>query len=87
MLISQLTGERGCDRCHGVIMVKVESKAGLIELCWDDALKQLGRDSAWLEERHREFEDHVLLAFRRAAAKEAEPNKELPTKKLAEVEP
>ena len=52
-------------------MVKVESKAGLIELCWSCALRSLpGRDSTWLEERHSEFQDHLLARMKAAAEKE-----------------
>ena len=52
-------------------MVKVESKAGLVELCWTCALASLpGRDSTWLEARHREFRDHLADRMKAAAKKE-----------------
>ena len=71
MVIDPLTRERGCDRCAAPIMVVVESKAGLVELCWNCALAALpGRDSTWLEARHRPFRDH--LADRMKAADERE---------------
>lgn len=71
MIIDPLTKERGCDRCCAPIMVKIESKAGLVELCWNCALASLpGRDSAWLEERHLPFRDHLADRFQEAAKKE-----------------
>ncbi len=66
MVIDPLTRERGCDRCTGPIMVKLDSPAGLVELCWDHALRSMpGIDSTWLEDRHAPFEDHLLDAFQR----------------------
>ena len=72
MVIDPLTRERGCDRCADPsIMVKIESKAGLVELCWSCALASLpGRDSTWLEERHRPFSDHLADRMKAAAEKE-----------------
>ena len=71
MVIDPMTRERGCDRCAGPIMVKVESKAGLVELCWSCALASLpGRDSTWLEARHRPFSDHLADRMKAAAMKE-----------------
>lgn len=72
MVIDPLTRDRGCDRCGDRnIMVKVESKAGLVELCWGHALASLpGRDSTWLEERHSPFRDHLADRMKAAAKKE-----------------
>ena len=71
MVIDPLTRERGCDRCTSEIMVKIESKAGTVELCWNCALASLpGRDSTWLEERHRPFSDHLADRMKAAAEKE-----------------
>ncbi len=71
MVINPQTRARGCDRCAAPLMVKIESKAGLVELCWNCCLASLpGRDSTWLEERHRPFRDH--LADRMKAAWEKE---------------
>ena len=71
MVIDPLTRERGCDRCTQPIMLKIESKAGLVELCWNCALGSLpGRDSTWLEERHAEFRDHLADRMKAAAKKE-----------------
>lgn len=71
MLIDPLTRERGCDRCTDSIMVKIESKAGLVELCWNCALASLpGKDSTWLEDRNREFSDHLADRMKAAAEKE-----------------
>ena len=71
MVIDPLTKERGCDRCIGPIMVKIESKAGLVELCWGCALDSMpGRDSTWLEERNLPFSDHLLDRIKAAAERE-----------------
>ena len=71
MVINPLTRERGCDHCADHIMVKIESKAGLVELCWRCALAAMpGRDSAWLEERHRPYRDHLADRMKAAAEKE-----------------
>lgn len=71
MVIGPLTRARGCDRCCAPIMVKVESKAGLVELCWDCALTSMpGVDSTWLEERHRPFSDHLTDRFKEAGERE-----------------
>ena len=71
MVIDRLTRERGCDRCTAPIMVVVASKAGLVELCWNCALASMpGRDSVWLEERHRLFSDHLADRMKAAAEKE-----------------
>ena len=52
-------------------MVKIESKAGLVELCWSCALASMpGTDSTWLEARHAEFRDHLLGRIQAAAEKE-----------------
>ena len=71
MVIDPLTRERGCDRCAAPIMVKIESKAGLVELCWNCALASLpGKDSTWLEERHRQFSYHLADKMKAAAENE-----------------
>ena len=71
MVIDPLTRERGCDRCAVPIMVKIESKAGTVELCWNCALVSLpGRNSTWLEERHRPFSDHLAERMKAAAENE-----------------
>ena len=69
MIIDRVTAERGCDHCHGHIMVKIASPAGMIELCWDHALKFAGVDSTWMEEHHSPFLDHLLEAFKRDKAR------------------
>ena len=77
MVINPLTRERGCDRCTAPIMVKVESKAGLVELCWNCALASMpGLDSVWLEARHRPFSDHLADRMKAAAEKEEKQRKE-----------
>ena len=71
MVIDRLTREHGCDRCTAPIMFVVESKAGLVELCWNCALASMpGRDSTWLEERQRPFSDHLADRMKAAAEKE-----------------
>ena len=72
MVVDPLTRARGCDRCATPnIMVKVESKVGLVELCWNCALASMpGRDSTWLEERHRPFRDHLGDLMKAAGEKE-----------------
>ena len=71
MIIDPLTRKRGCDRCTSEIMVKIESKAGLVELRWTCALASMpGRDSTWLEARHAEFRDHLLDRIKAAAEEE-----------------
>ena len=71
MVIDPLTRERGCDRCAAPIIVKIESKAGLVELCWQHALTSIpGRDSTWLEERHAEYRDHLVDRIKAAGEKE-----------------
>ena len=71
MVIDPLTRERGCDHCTDDIMVKIESKAGLVELCWRCALASMpGRDSAWLEARHGEYRDHLADRIKAAGEKE-----------------
>ena len=73
MVIDPLTRERGCDRCTDHIMVKIESKAGLVELCWRCALAAMpGRDSNWLEARHAEYRDHLADRIKAAGEKELE---------------
>ena len=58
-------------------MVKIESKAGLVELCWECALASMpGRDSTWLEERHAEFRDHLADRMKEAAEKEQQAGAE-----------
>ena len=71
MVIDPRTRERGCDRCASHIMVKIESKAGVVELCWSCALASMpGRDSTWLEARHAEFRDHLADRMKAAAERE-----------------
>ena len=71
MVIDPLTRARGCDRCAAPVIVKIESKAGLVELCWNCALASLpGRDSTWLEARHLPFSDHLADRIRAAAERE-----------------
>ena len=77
MVIDPLTRERGCDRCAQPIMVKIESPAGLVELCWNCALASMpGRDSVWLEERHADFRDHLTDKIKAAAKKEQQAGAE-----------
>lgn len=58
-------------------MIKIESKAGLVELCWNCALASMpGRGSTWLEERHADFRDHLADRFKAAAEKEEKENQE-----------
>jgi hypothetical protein len=60
VVIDPLTRARGCDRCTAPIMVKIESSAGLVELCLACTLRWFpGRDAAWFEERHAPFRDHL----------------------------
>lgn len=71
MKLNSLTVARGCDRCTATIMVKIESKAGLVELCWNCALASMpGRDSTWLEERTLPFSDHLAGRMKEAAERE-----------------
>ena len=73
MVIDPRTRERGCDRCADDIMVKIESKAGLVELCWGCALRSMpGKDSTWLEERHRPFSAHLADRMKAAARARSE---------------
>ena len=71
MVIDPLTRERGCDRCAAHIMVKIESKAGTVELCLACTLTWFpGRDAAWFEERHAPFRDHLADCMKAAAENE-----------------
>lgn len=75
MVIDPLTGERACDRCTNAVMVKIQSKAGLVEICWTCTLASMpDKDSTWLEERHREFSDHLADKMRAAAEREKAAN-------------
>lgn len=69
MITDAKTGLHGCDWCHKPVMTKIESAAGLVELCWDCTLRCLGRTSLWLEERHRSFADHFLHFMRNPSRK------------------
>lgn len=69
------TDKQICDRCASPnVMVKVEAKAGLVELCLSCLLTWYpGRDAAWLEERQLPFRDHLADRMEAAAEKESQP--------------
>ena len=70
-MIHPLTKERGYDRCAGPIMTRIESKAGLVELCLECTLIWFpGKDAAWFEEIHALFRDHLLDRMKEAAKRE-----------------
>jgi len=67
-------GRHFCDRCPDPVMVRIESKAGLVDLCWNCALKSLGWTSERLEAQHAPFKDHLKARFKVAARKEEASN-------------
>ena len=65
MVINPQTSAHGCDSCAGPIITKIEPKAGTVELCLTHTLAWFpGKDTAWFEDRHAPFRDHLAARMR-----------------------
>ena len=63
----QLLEGHGCSHCEpGIPVVKIQAKAGIINLCLECTLWWFpGKEASWWEDRHTPFRDHLGDAFRK----------------------